>query len=353
MSPAALSASHVLVRVGRPVLPDWLAAVAAGQPRVLAHVRADWHEVRFARPLPRAALFEPWLCGWALPLCFVRTLQPRGRIEPAALAEDLARACGPAAPRAVAVRALHRALLDAEAPLRAALAQRLPGAAGVLPDGDADAAADDLDRRELVVVLGSARVWAGVATRRETGSPFVAAREPHDWLEEGQRVSRAAVKWREAAALLAFHGVPGAAARHWLDLGAAPGGITDRLSRDPRVRVTAIDVAPLDPAVAQRPNVTAIQADLYTWAPETVHDGLVCDVCGDPQAARGALRLVPWLRAGSPLMLTIKLPDWDGRRAALAETLAACAAARVRVLGVHHLAANKRELTLLGVVEGR
>jgi 23S rRNA (cytidine2498-2'-O)-methyltransferase len=145
--------------------------------------------------------------------------------------------------------------------------------------------------------------------------------------------SRAYLKFWEACALLRRWPAPGEVC---FDLGAAPGGWTWALARL-GARVTAVDKAPLDPAVVAMPGVSVRQESAFGVAPEPV-DWLCCDVVAYPARLLALLRR--WLDAGAPrhIVCTIKFQGETDH--ATAEALAAIDGARLT-----HLFHNKHELT--------
>lgn len=147
--------------------------------------------------------------------------------------------------------------------------------------------------------------------------------------------SRAYLKLWEACALLRRWPRPGETC---LDLGAAPGGWTWALA-SLGARVTAVDKAPLDPAVAAMPGVTLRQDSAFALAPEPV-DWLCCDVVAYPARLLALLRR--WLDAGAArhVVATVKFQGETGH--ATAEAFAAIPHARLR-----HLFHNKHELAFL------
>ena len=120
------------------------------------------------------------------------------------------------------------------------------------------------------------------------------------------------------------------------DLGASPGGWTWALAQL-GAAVTAVDKAPLDPAVAALPGVTVRRESAFALPPQPV-DWLFSDVIAYP---RRLLSLVhAWLDAGAPrhIVCTIKFQgetDHD-----TADAFAAIPGGRVM-----HLFHNKHELT--------
>ncbi len=145
--------------------------------------------------------------------------------------------------------------------------------------------------------------------------------------------SRAYLKLWEALTRLGAWPGPG---DECLDLGAAPGGWTWVLAHL-GANVTAVDKAPLDPAVAALPGVTQAIDSAFALAPRPV-DWLVCDVIAYP--ARTLALLERWLPFARHLVCTVKFQgDTDHDTAD-----------RIGALpGVHmlHLSSNKHELTVL------
>jgi 23S rRNA (cytidine2498-2'-O)-methyltransferase len=154
--------------------------------------------------------------------------------------------------------------------------------------------------------------------------------------------SRAYLKLWEALALLRRWPQPGEAC---LDLGAAPGGWTWALAKL-GARVTAIDKAALDPAIAGMDGVTALTESAFALDPARwrathgVVDWLVCDVIAYP--ARSLRMIRGWIEAGAArnIVCTLKFQGETDHEAA--EGFAAIPGGAVR-----HLWHNKHELTFL------
>jgi 23S rRNA (cytidine2498-2'-O)-methyltransferase len=147
--------------------------------------------------------------------------------------------------------------------------------------------------------------------------------------------SRAYLKLWEACTLLGAWPGPG---ERCIDLGAAPGGWT-WVAASLGARVTAVDRAPLDPAVAALPGVSAIAGNAFTHAPEPV-DWLLSDVIAYP--ARLLELVQAWMEAGAArrIVCTIKLQGATDHAAVAG--FSAIPGGRVA-----HLFHNKHELTFL------
>ena len=181
--------------------------------------------------------------------------------------------------------------------------------------------------------------WTLLAQDRLLASPAKTSRFPNGacrFVED--RIgppSRAYLKFWEACTLLRRWPAPGEVC---FDLGAAPGGWTWALARL-GAHVTAVDKAPLDPAVAALPGVSVRQESAFAMAPEPV-DWLCCDVVAYPARLLALLRR--WLDAGAArhIVCTVKFQGETDH--ATADALAAIEGGRLL-----HLFHNKHELTFM------
>jgi 23S rRNA (cytidine2498-2'-O)-methyltransferase len=144
--------------------------------------------------------------------------------------------------------------------------------------------------------------------------------------------SRAYLKLWEALTLMGVRPGPG---DQCLDLGASPGGWTWVLAQL-GATVTAVDKAPVDPAVAALPGVTQALDSAFALEPRPV-DWLVCDVIAYP--ARTLALLERWLPFARHVICSVKFQgetDHD-----TADRIAALPDVRLA-----HLFHNKHELTV-------
>jgi 23S rRNA (cytidine2498-2'-O)-methyltransferase len=145
--------------------------------------------------------------------------------------------------------------------------------------------------------------------------------------------SRAYLKLWEALTRMGTWPGPG---DECLDLGASPGGWTWALAKL-GASVTAVDKAPLDPAVAALPGVTQSIDSAFALEPVVV-DWLVCDVIAYP--ARTLDLLERWLPFARNVVCTVKFQgDTDHDTA---DRIAALPG-----ITLVHLFHNKHELTVL------
>ena len=123
----------------------------------------------------------------------------------------------------------------------------------------------------------------------------------------GESPSRASMKLEEALDGLPFEPGRGDVCA---DLGAAPGGWTQRLVAR-GAKVIAVDPAKLMPELASSPRVRHVQESAFAFAPEEPVDWLFCDMAWRPLEV--AQLLAKWGRRGwaSHLVANIKLPMKD------------------------------------------
>ncbi|WP_370458941.1 23S rRNA (cytidine(2498)-2'-O)-methyltransferase RlmM [Aggregicoccus sp. 17bor-14] len=155
------------------------------------------------------------------------------------------------------------------------------------------------------LVLAPGLLAVGSAPAREALSLAPGGRQR--MRREADAPSRAAMKLEEA-----LHALPLEPARGdvCVDLGAAPGGWTQRLVAR-GARVIAVDPAKLLPELARNPRVRHEQASAFSYEPEEPVDWLFCDMAWRPLEV--AQLLAKWGRRGwaDQLVANIKLPMDD------------------------------------------
>ena len=145
--------------------------------------------------------------------------------------------------------------------------------------------------------------------------------------------SRAYLKLWEACTRLGWYPKPGETC---LDLGASPGGWTWVLA-ELGASVTAIDKAPLDPAITARPNVATRQESAFALAPEKV-DWLFSDIIAYPDRLQALIQR--WIAAEAPRHIVCTIKFQGATDHATAEALSAIPGSRL-----FHLFHNRHELT--------
>lgn len=118
--------------------------------------------------------------------------------------------------------------------------------------------------------------------------------------------NRAYLKLWEALSLLPSYPKPG---EHAIDLGASPGGWTQAM-QSLGVHVTAIDKAPLDPRIANLPNVSFRKQSAFALEPSELDkqvDWLLCDVACYPERTYDLINKWISSKKAKRLIFTIKL----------------------------------------------
>lgn len=205
-------------------------------------------------------------------------------------------------------------------------------------------------RETLFGLVGKEGLYCGMAGPRECngffpgGSKFMPTSGP-------DTVSRAGAKIAEALHYLRLHRPPPGDGARWLELGACPGGMTSELLHR-GFRVTAIDLAALDPRLHQHPGLAFVRANVADWQPgeRERYDALLCDMNGPPRESLAhVIRLSRSLVPGSIVVFTLKLPRVESVSAPLAlrdEMLAAARRGGLRLVAQTHLTCNRHEFTL-------
>jgi 23S rRNA (cytidine2498-2'-O)-methyltransferase len=189
-------------------------------------------------------------------------------------------------------------------------------------------------------VVAQDRVVVGAVHAREALSLGPGGRR-RMWRESGS-LSRAALKVEEA---LDGFGLAPDKGERCVDLGAAPGGWTQRLLAR-GARVIAVDPAKLAPELQKHPKLEHVQESAFSFAPEEPVDWLFCDMAWRPLEV--AQLLAKWARNGwaDYLVANIKLPMNDKNPVLwrVRHTLEAAGWKELRVRQLYH---DRDEVTVL------
>jgi 23S rRNA C2498 (ribose-2'-O)-methylase RlmM len=231
------------------------------------------------------------------------------------------------------------------------LASNLRGRAlQLIPAASTEVDLLDADDPVIHVMVGSTGLFCGLQTPRQAngfhagGTRFV--RQSGDDV-----LSRAGAKIVEALHHMRLFGMTPEKDARWLELGACPGGMTSELLRH-GYRVTAIDRAPLDPALARAHGLEFFLADVARWKPATGRkfDALLCDMNGlAHEAFAQVVRLSSHLVPGAPIVFTLKTSGAEGVGEIIQlehRIVSAAIAAGIRHLQTTHLTYNRREFTM-------
>lgn len=246
--------------------------------------------------------------------------------------------------------------LDPGSPKRyyKALASNLRGRAlqvFELPESSPKTAEEqDPNKGTLFCLVGKDGLFCGLSSPREAGGLHPGGTKYIAQNSE-ETVSRAGAKIAEGLHFLSMHRPLPRKGSHWLELGASPGGMTSELLKR-GYEVSAIDRAPLDPRLANHPNLSFLKEDVAEFVPPRGirYDAILCDMNGAPrQAIILVTRLKDFLNPGGLAVFTLKTTG--------AESIAAIDALEKDVLEIAqnngfslimrtHLTYNRQEFTL-------
>ncbi len=187
------------------------------------------------------------------------------------------------------------------------LAETVSSAAKLPAHALADAAtALKLGALLFEVCLVDDRCWA-VGEIRARDALSLSAGGRHRMRREREAPSRAAMKLEEA---LDWLGVSPGKGEECVDLGAAPGGWTQRLVAR-GAKVLAVDPANLVPELENHKKVVHIKASAFTFEPEEAVEWLLCDMAWRPLEVAQLLGKWGRRKMATVLVANFKLPMND------------------------------------------
>lgn len=338
-------ATHWLVRIASvfdELLPEIFRRLAITPVKTLGR---GFHLVRWENP-DAEENFPPFI-RWKIPLHHSWPCSPRatdGFIEKAAtaLSRKFSDAC---------LQTLTCGALDPGDPYHRKLASNLRGRALQLPGFEPLAGKQDPGAPVLFCLVGKEGLFAGIATPRAAngfhpgGTRFIRQ-------DPAETISRAGAKIAEALHHLTLFQEPPEVGARWLELGAAPGGMTSELLAR-GYHVTAVDRAPLDPRITGNPALIFHRADATLFQPprNASFAAILSDMNGDScESLRMVLRFREFLIENGLIVFTLKLAGAESlaeieRIAAKAEAMTA--AAGLRRITATHLTYNRFEFTWL------
>ena len=158
--------------------------------------------------------------------------------------------------------------------------------------------------------------------------------------------SRAGGKIREVLALLEELKVNKTHFHNWLELGAAPGGMTQCLL-DWGANVTAVDLADMSPSVLKNKGLRHLRINALQLTEASEFDAILSDMNGPYEnAARIVANLGFTLRQNGFIVFTLKLPKLADAKKALDEVTQYFLAQSLEVLAAKHLFHNRQEITI-------
>ncbi len=213
-----------------------------------------------------------------------------------------------------------------------------------------DIEAQNSSRETLFCLVGKEGLFAGRVTPRAANGFYPGGTK---FISQGasDTISRAGAKVAEALHYLRLVRSAPAAGKHWLELGASPGGMTSELlKRD--YKVTAIDRAPLDKRLDGAPNLHAILGDVtaYSPKPKVTFDAILCDMNGDAiESITQVARLAAHLQHGGMVIFTLKTPgvvSFSEINELFTEVVQVAVVKGLKLVAKTHLTYNRLEFTL-------
>lgn len=202
----------------------------------------------------------------------------------------------------------------------------------------------------LFCLVGKEGLFCGMQSPRASNGLYAGGSKYMDQ-DSPDIISRAGAKIAEALHYLLLHRPPLAASSHWVELGACPGGMTSELLARGQ-RVTAIDRAPLDKRLDNRPGLKFIHADVATFTPkeDTVYNAILCDLNGPPhESIEHVIRLSHSLKNKGLVVFTLKVPRIEtvNEPCELFRKIVKMASvAGLQLFAQTHLTYNRHEFTL-------
>ena len=163
------------------------------------------------------------------------------------------------------------------------------------------------------------------------------------------RTSRAGGKISEVLAMLEELKISSKHYPKWLELGAAPGGMTEELARW-GAWVTAVDLAELAPMVKKNRKVTHLKINADDIKTADQYDAILCDMNGPTaNSARIVAKLIPTLSSGSLIIHTLKVTSFETLKAMIQLVESIFAENGAKILAIRHLFHNRKEVTVIAV----
>lgn len=319
----------------------------------------EFHVIKVSDPARLDSAEAGLFVQWKLPLEHTWPCHPvkmEGFIEKAA--QTLWRKFGARGPQGIFIGQLNPSAPDRyyrglAANLRGRALQLFPA----LHAGSVEE--QDPERETLFALVGREGLFAGMTTPRAANGFYPGGSKFIDQ-DAADTISRAGAKIAEALHYLGLYRAAPAAGRHWLELGACPGGMTAELLARAQ-RVTAVDRAPLDTRLAGRTGLTFAHTDVAQFQPEAgvAYDALLSDLNGPPEESiEQVIRLSGALKAGGLVVFTVKVAKVEpgsaaGTCARVRRIEQRAAAAGLRLLARTHLTYNRHEFTLFFERTGR
>lgn len=197
----------------------------------------------------------------------------------------------------------------------------------------------------LIVSISEKCTWAGISSPLDAGSFFAGGRR-YVGISNDNIASRTASKFVEGSETLLLNGINLSNSKKWLELGAAPGGITHELASS-SCEVWAIDKADLDKNLLKNPLVHFYQMDVRDFKQKVTFDAIFCDMNGPADlSAEICADKSQLLKKDGILIHTFKIHSVEDFETDFSKVKNSFTERGCKLLFVHHLYNNKQEVTL-------
>lgn len=202
----------------------------------------------------------------------------------------------------------------------------------------------------LNVIVHKSGILAGSSPSKiETGSAYDAGLAFLTDRTEQVAVSRAAGKISEILTLLKHVNIDCNDLRDWLELGAAPGGMTQTLLQA-GASVTAVDLADMKPELLKHPKIKHLRTHADAISSASPYSALLCDMNGPAELAVSHVsRLIKTMSSGAVIVHTLKVEDFMNLKKNLVLAQTAFRASGANIISIRHLFHNRKELTIIAV----
>ena len=197
----------------------------------------------------------------------------------------------------------------------------------------------------LIVTLSDKCIWAGICPIEIAGSVFGGGRH-YVSISNETIASRAASKFVEAIEFLKLKNISIEQHKKWLELGAAPGGITYELTRR-NCEVWAVDNSDLSEELKKNPLVHFYKTDARDFNSHIVFDAIFCDLNGPPRlSAEICNSKTNLLKKQGLIIHTFKIHSLSEFEDDLKHIVTLFENKKNSFLAARHLYNNKQEITL-------
>lgn len=202
-----------------------------------------------------------------------------------------------------------------------------------------------IHNKVLIVALSDKCIWAGICPLDICGSVFGGGRH-YVSVSNTSIASRAAAKFVEAIEFLKLNTKSIESKQNWLELGAAPGGITYELVQR-KHEVWAVDKSDLSDEILKNPLVHFYKIDAREFKLKIIFDAIFCDLNG-PSRLAGQIcsEKAEFLKKRGLVIYTFKIHSISDFEDDYKYIVTLFEQQKCSLITARHLYNNKQEITL-------